>query len=78
MLVLVIGMFGVQLQIDLQLLPKEGKIWSKCEAQGQNLVLLVMTSDLFVIVIPTFRLLGDWEPNCLMSILLVLRLLNFI
>ena len=43
--VLVIGMLGVQLQINHESLPKERKILSECEARGQNLVLLVMTSD---------------------------------
>ena len=44
-LVVVIGMLGVQLQINHESLPKERKILSECEARGQNLVLLVMTSD---------------------------------
>ena len=44
-LVLVIGMLGVQLQINHESLPKERKILSECEARGQNLVILVMTSD---------------------------------
>ena len=44
-LALVIGMLGVQLQINYESLPKERKILSECEARGQNLVLLVMTSD---------------------------------
>ena len=44
-LVLVIGMSGVQLQINHESLPAERKILSECEARGQNLVLPVMTSD---------------------------------
>ena len=83
LLVLVIVMSGVQLQINHKSLPKERKILSKCEARGQNLVLLVMTSDLSVIVRPTCRLLVNREPNslktkALMSIVLVLRLVIFI
>ena len=35
-LVVVIGMLGVQLQINHESLPKEGIILSKCKAQGQN------------------------------------------
>ena len=60
-LVLVIGMLRVQLQINHESLPKERKILSECEARGQNLVLLVMTSDLSVIVRPTCRLLVNRE-----------------
>ena len=54
-------MLGVQLQINHESLPKERKILSECEARGQNLVVLVMTSDLSVIVRPTCRLLVNRE-----------------